>query len=210
MAPTKLGRLALGVGFALAASACVGGGSGAGGDGPTSDVVTEAVATDLTVLREEEKLARDVYRTLYDAWHLPIHQNIASSEETHTTRVRDLLGALGLPDPVKDGTVGVFVDARLGQLFLDLVASGQASEIASLEVGATIEDLDLRDLAEMRAHTTDSRVLATYDSLSCGSRNHLRAYTSQLASRGQVYSPQYVERTQFDAIVSSANEKCGP
>jgi hypothetical protein len=121
-------------------------GAGDGGlPGPTGPATPE-LAADLQFLREEEKLARDVYLTLYDAWQLAPHQNIAESEQTHTDRVLDLLVALDLPDPVVDDTVGVFVNPQLAGLYVELVATGRRTEVASLEVGATIEDLDLRDI----------------------------------------------------------------
>jgi hypothetical protein len=68
----------------------------AGLPGPTGPATPE-LAADLQFLREEEKLARDVYLTLYDAWQLAPHQNIAESEQTHTDRVLDLLVALDPP-----------------------------------------------------------------------------------------------------------------
>jgi hypothetical protein len=175
---------------------------------PTGPATPE-LAADLQFLREEEKLARDVYLTLYDAWQLAPHQNIAESEQTHTDRVLDLLVALDLPDPVVDDTVGVFVNPQLAGLYVELVATGRRTEVASLEVGATIEDLDLRDLNLMAARTTDAGVLATYEALACGSRNHLRSFSSQLGSRGVTYAPHYLSQTDYDAIVSSDRESCG-
>jgi hypothetical protein len=176
--------------------------------GPTGPATPE-LAADLQFLREEEKLARDVYLTLYDAWQLAPHQNIAESEQTHTDRVLDLLVALDLPDPVVDDTVGVFVNPQLAGLYVELVATGRRTEVASLEVGATIEDLDLRDLNLMAARTTDAGVLATYEALACGSRNHLRSFSSQLGSRGVTYAPHYLSQIDYDAIVSSDRESCG-
>jgi hypothetical protein len=38
-------------------------------------------------MREEEKLAHDVYMTLYEKWGQQIFKNIAASEETHTNAV---------------------------------------------------------------------------------------------------------------------------
>ncbi len=175
-----------------------------------SGPVSPAVEADLLFLREEEKLARDVYTTLYVAWQLAPHQNIARSEQTHTDLVLERLVALAIPDPVVDDTVGVFVNPQLAGLYVDLVATGQRSELASLEVGATIEDLDLRDLDVMAARTTDAGVLATYAALACGSRNHLRTFASQLASRGFTYAPQYLTPSAYDAIVVSDRERCGP
>jgi hypothetical protein len=45
----------------------------------------------LITMREEEKLAHDVYVTLYAEWGLPIFQNISQSEQTHTEAVKALI-----------------------------------------------------------------------------------------------------------------------
>lgn len=186
------------------------GGNGAGQGDNGDGVVTQSLTDDLQFLREEEKLARDVYRTLYDKWQLAPHKNIASSEQTHTDRVASTMETLGIEDPVDDDTVGVFVNDDLAKLYTDLVAAGEKSEVDALSVGATVEDLDIRDIEDMKARTSNTSALSMYDALQCGSRNHLRAYTSQLAARDASYAPQYLSRAQFDAIVGSDHEKCGP
>lgn len=163
---------------------------------------------DLRYLREEEKLARDVYRTLGDTWGLQVFANIASSEETHTTRVAARIAELGFTDPVVDNTVGVFVDESLAELFTALTTQGKASLEAALQVGATIEDLDLLDLAEKHTRTNDTVTLAIYEDLMCGSRNHLRAFVGQLVSRGASYEAQFLTQAQVDAIVASPRETC--
>lgn len=196
-------------GTAGAAGSAGAAGAGSGGQtGSGGSVATSSLEDDLTFLREEEKLARDVYLTLYDQWQLMPHKNIASSEQTHTDRVKDMLASFGFADPVKDDTVGVFVNTDLAKLYTDLTQAGKQSEVESLKVGATIEDLDIRDIEVMKARTSDANVLAMYDALQCGSRNHLRSFNSQLVSKGASYSPQYISQAEFDAIVGSANEKC--
>ncbi|MCA9567136.1 MAG: DUF2202 domain-containing protein [Myxococcales bacterium] len=173
--------------------------------------VTEAdlVAAELAFLREEEKLARDVYLTLHDTWGLQIHANIAGSEQQHMDAVLGLLQARGLPDPVADDTVGVFVDPVLDQLYDDLVGLGQVSEVDALQVGATIEDLDLFDITELLDTPRDADVTSVLESLHCGSRNHIRAFTDQLASRGTSYTAAYLEPEAIDAIVAEPRESCG-
>jgi len=60
-------------------------------DASVSDgVLTEVEIEGLLFMREEEKLAGDVYRYFYDLWGNNIFQNIARSEDTHTNAVLDL------------------------------------------------------------------------------------------------------------------------
>ena len=61
-------------------------------------------ASHLTFMREEEKLARDVYLK-FAKWYRdqPVFNTIATrSEQTHTDTLRDKLDQYGLPDPNSD------------------------------------------------------------------------------------------------------------
>lgn len=171
-----------------------------------SEALSEAEVTGLLQMREEEKLARDVYQTLYEKWGLNIFANIAQSEQTHTEAVRDLLEKYDLTDPVTNDTIGVFTDETLQKLYTDLVAQGNASEVAALKVGATIEDLDIKDLQDLSAATDNQDIKLVYENLTRGSRNHLRSFTKQLEMRGETYAPQYISATDYQAIVSGSQE----
>lgn len=166
----------------------------------SSVALTEAERDALLFLREEEKLARDVYDALAD-FGRPF-TNIRHSEQRHMDAVLALLDAYGLDDPAAGLAPGEFRDPALAALYTSLVVEGQADLRSALTVGCRIEELDLRDLALAKADTTRPDVLATYDALLAGSRNHLRAYYGKLRQSGGDYTPQYVDQSTFDAIVS--------
>jgi len=172
-----------------------------------SESLSETELSGLQFMREEEKLARDVYSTLYEKWGLPIFSNIAQSEQTHTEAVRDLLEKYNQPDPVIDDTVGVFVNTDLQKFYTDLTSRGLTSVAAALQVGAQIEELDIRDLATEIAKTDNQDILFVYENLSRGSRNHLRSFISQLSSRDESYTPQYITQEEFDTIISDTQER---
>ena len=203
----------------VAAQALPGGGAGPNGNGRggqdgsglNSELVQPAVATataaeaaGLTYMREEEKLAHDVYVTLFNQWQLPIFQNIANSEQTHTDAVLTLLQRYGLPDPAAGNGVGVFADATLQSLYDQLVAQGSQSLTAALTVGATIEDLDIVDLQTRITQTNQSDIRQVYTNLLRGSGNHLRAFTKLLAQQsGVTYQPQYLDQASYAAIIAA-------
>jgi hypothetical protein len=176
---------------------------------PAGELSAEEVAG-LLYMREEEKLAHDVYLTLYEKWGLPIFRNIASSEQTHTEAVKSLLDRYGLEDPAEGNGVGVFTDPALQTLYDQLVNTGDASLAAALRVGATIEEIDILDL-EARLTQTDNRdITLVYDNLTSGSRNHLRSFVSTLERQaGEDYQPQYLDQASYDAIVSTGIERGG-
>ena len=93
-----------------------------------------SIQSQLQYLREEEKLARDVYLTLYQRWELRIFDNIAGAEQRHMDRIGAVLAARQIPDPVTDDSVGVFQDASLGALYQELVQRGSNSALDALRV----------------------------------------------------------------------------
>ncbi len=172
----------------------------------TPGVLSQEEIDGLLYMREEEKLARDVYLTLYERWGTPVFNNIARSEQTHTDTVKELLDRYGLPDPAEGQDVGQFSNPDLQALYDQLVAQGSQSEIDALKVGAAIEEIDILDLEERLAQTDKEDIRLVYENLMAGSRNHLRAFVSVLEMRGESYAPQYLDQATYDAIVSSSVE----
>lgn len=158
----------------------------------------------LVFMREEEKLAQDVYLTLYDQWGLPLFENIARSESSHTEAVKGLLDKYGIPDPAEASPTGVFANADLQQLYDELTEGGKASLSAALKVGGAIEEIDILDLQSALEETTTADIQRVYENLLKGSENHLRAFTSTLSRQtGETYEPQYLSQDAYDAIVAS-------
>ncbi len=141
----------------------------------------------LLLMREEEKLARDVYTELYTTWGLRTFSNIASSEQQHMDAVLRLLNTYGVDDPAADTGAGQFTSESIQQLYEELVSAGNASLVTALETGARIEELDISDLQDGMNTTNRADILQTYTNLQKASENHLRSFISQLASRGVTY-----------------------
>ena len=194
----------------LTSAASAAGGYGGGMNRQSSQDASTLDGTEtanLVYMREEEKLARDVYITLYGIWSLPVFDNIAASEETHTTQVEDMLEKYRVTDPVVDDTVGVFVDPHLASLYTTLVDQGSASSLAALYVGAAIEEIDMIDLQEAIDASDNADIRQLYENLMSGSRNHLRAYVGQIENLGIVYEAQYLTQEAVDAIVDAPVER---
>lgn len=197
----------------LTVVACNNEGAGAGADAAagSSDGASGALsareAADLRFMREEEKLARDVYDAL-DGSGQPF-VNIQSSEQRHFDAIGGLLVTYGLPDPAAGKGVGSFTDTTLQALYADLVARGTPARLDALGVGCVIEELDIRDIEVARAATSHADIVIVYDDLLLGSRNHLRAFYSTLTSAGGSYTPVYIDQAAFDAIVTSPREQGG-
>jgi hypothetical protein len=160
----------------------------------------------LTLMREEEKLAHDVYVTLYNKWGVNVFNNIAASEQTHTDAILSLLNKYNLPDPVQTTVVGVFTDSTLQTLYNSLVAQGNNSSLDAFLVGATIEDLDIYDLNDWTTKVDNQDILYVFANLNKGSRNHMRSFYSQIVSAGGNYAAQFITQAELEVILNSPNE----
>jgi hypothetical protein len=161
---------------------------------------------DLLFIREEEKLARDVYLSLSQRWEARVFATIAKAENNHMALVELLIDKYQLEDPVGANGVGVFTNEELQALYDDLTAAGNTSLEAALIVGATIEETDIADLLAdiQRANNLDLDTL--YQNLLRGSRNHLRAFVRQLDTLGVGYEPIVLSLETFSEIVSTKPE----
>jgi hypothetical protein len=175
--------------------------------GLVTDLSDDEIAG-LLYMREEEKLARDVYLTLYDKWAVNTFQNISESEQNHTNAVKTLLDYYGLEDPVADNGIGVFDDPTLKELYDKLVAEGNQSLSSALRVGAAIEEIDILDLQDHIAQTDKADIQRVYENLMWGSQNHLRAFVSTLERQtGEIYQPQYLNQEVYDSIINATLER---
>ncbi len=136
----------------------------------------------LLLMREEEKLARDVYLTLGEMWNLRVFNNISKSEQVHMDHMKELLEAFNITDPVKnESDIGNFKDPKLTELYDELIERGSKSQYEALLVGRDIEELDIDDLQSLMDKTENQMILSVYDDLLRGSENHLDAFNRQLA-----------------------------
>jgi hypothetical protein len=166
--------------------------------------LNEADKEALIFMREEEKLAHDVYLMMYELWGLPIFQNISSSEQSHTEAVKTLLDGYNVPDPASDEQ-GVFTNPDLQVLYNELVAQGSQSLSDALLVGAAIEEIDILDLQERLAQTDNADIQHVFTNLLKGSGNHLRAFTSTLMTQtGETYQPQFMSMDAYQAIIGES------
>jgi hypothetical protein len=203
--------------------------SNALGDNNPSKTKLDAIeASHLTFMREEEKLARDVYLTLAGLYpDQGVFDRIATtSEQTHTDTMRDKLAQYNLPDPnptTNDlpNSIGVFTGEEWGWYFTEkfeaLTSKARESELDALYVGAFIEELDMHDIAVCPdvmvkagypqpcglGYTDESGLINAYSSLIDGSENHLRAYVGQIEAviGAGNYVAQYLTQAEVDAIL---------
>ncbi len=193
-------------------------GGGCGGKGNCGDNLVPLSGEEidgLKYIREEEKLARDIYWMMADEHGLIIFTNIARSEEKHMAAVKSLLDKYGEDDPAQGKGVGEFTDDALTDLYDLLLPRGLESLMEGLQVGGEVEEIDIADIqAEIdkakNADVIHTDIISTYENLMCGARNHLRAFVKQLEIRGGSYDPLEMTPEELSVIVEPPiTRKCG-
>ncbi len=172
----------------------------------TDGEVSSAEIEGLLFMREEEKLARDVYQQMADLWGMNIFSNIARSEQSHMDSVLSLIDLFGAVDPVGDQALGEFANQDLQALYNDLVSQGGLSVEESLLVGGAIEEIDILDLQQYLAGTTDGAIIEVYQNLLRGSINHLASFVRTYERQtGETYQPQFMSLEEYQDLISQSS-----
>ena len=162
--------------------------------------LTEAEVTSLMEMREEEKLAREVYLAMNAKYNYRTFANIAKSENAHTSAVLYLIKGFGLTDPSPVGATE-FSNPLFTDLYAQLTAKGSVSLVEALKVGAFIEEYDIADLKRHLAETENATVAKVYGNLLRGSKFHLKAFTNALKVQGATYTPTVLTVEEYNEIL---------
>ena len=171
--------------------------------------LTQEERAGMVLMREEEKLAHDVYYSLFQKWGLKPFSNIQNSESRHMLAMKYMLDRYQITDPIQNNTVGVFQSVELQKLYKDLVTKGLSSRENAVQTGLLIEEMDIADLQKLMNQTDNEDLRIVYANLLRGSRNHLRAFSRLMSRSSGSYTPQYLSQEEFDKIASGKQEK-GP
>jgi len=151
-----------------------------------SGTVTESEAAGLLFMREEEKMARDVYAYMFAKYNLPIFGNITKSENAHMLAVLRLITAFKITDNSTNNP-GEYTNSHSKDLYQQLLAMGNISLVDALKVGVLIEQTDISDLDKELLAVQNPAVKMVYTNLKAASNAHLKAFIWNLKIKGVVY-----------------------
>jgi len=159
---------------------------------------------------EQEKLARDLYKELYDRWKVRVFLNLAISKQYHFDMVKTLLEKYDVEYPADD-TPGTFTDQELQKLHSEWLEKGKESLENALEVGAEAEEMNIYHVKEYLSQIDNDDLRIMLVNLSYASARHLkilngfmthyydRAYRFQYLSREDVkefYGQNFLKRAK--------------
>lgn len=156
----------------------------------------------LMEMREEEKLAHDVYVTFYKMYKFKIFDNISKSETAHTSSVLYVINGFKLTDPTPAAATK-FSNPLFTDLYAQLTKKGAVSLVEALKVGAFIEEYDIADLKRLIEETKNPTIAKVYGNLLRGSYFHLTAYTNALKFKGVIYTPTILSAEEYKDILDN-------
>jgi len=146
--------------------------------------LTDQEKADVLYMREEEKLARDMYNFLYEKWGLAIFSKIALSEQRHMDAIKRLIDKHKMTDidpVIIQPEPGLFVNEKIQALYDELEEKGVLSETDALEVGVLVEEIDIEDLEHYLERVDNQDIVNVYHNLLDGSYNHLASFEGLLS-----------------------------
>lgn len=170
-----------------------------------TQVLTDLEKSTILKMREDEKMAHDVYLTLNEKWNQKVFANILESESYHMSQIKMLIDKYKLEDPlaVTNDARGVFVNQDIQRVYNELIASGSVSLLAAYKAGALIEETDIKELKEAMLNTGQKDIRSTYDYLESASENHLVAFVRNIDRLGVNYVPVVLSKEEFNMILDS-------
>lgn len=182
-----------------------GGQGGGGGQGSATKLtLSSAAKRELLYMREEEKVAADVYATLAKQYPSAPFGQITNSETKHASAIQRQLDRAGIADPTVGNAVGEFENDELQKMYNALVARGAASLTEALSVAALIEETDIADLRTSIKTTKDTQLRRVYTNLERASGQHLRVFAGELKAAGVTYRPTVLSQASYDKILRSS------
>lgn len=140
---------------------------------------------DLLYMREEEKLARDIYNYLDELWGMAIFAKIALSEQHHMDAIKRMIDKHKMTelDPVDiQPEPGLFLNDEIQTFYNTLKVKGTLSQTGALEVGVLVEEINIEKLNDFldpdRLDNQD--IINVYQNILEASNNHLRSFENLL------------------------------
>ena len=126
---------------------------------PSVSAASADLATVLQLAREEERLARELYKVLADTYNGAVpFSRITLSEQRHYEAIGVLLQRHHVTDPSVGKAAGTYADPTLQTNYNTWLAQGTVSLDKAYEVGVAVEKADIADLTSSINTVTDADV----------------------------------------------------
>ncbi|MDF9829698.1 DUF2202 domain-containing protein [Parabacteroides sp. PF5-6] len=170
--------------------------------------VTDPLTADeiefLNIVREEEKLSRDLYNYFASQYPtaLPL-TNIGNAETNHIAAIERVLTYYEIEFPAL-GQPGVFTDKDRQDTYDRLKTEG-STLAAAYQIMAFIEEENIVTYRKVAGELTNINLQVIITNLGLGSENHFRTLVKQITALGGTFKPTLMNDTQYNEIINASN-----
>lgn len=142
-------------------------------------VADETLVKNARYMREEERMARDLYQAFADAHGSDTaFARIAKAEQRHFDAIGRILTRYGIEDLSAGKEAGKYAEPKLQKEYDRLLAQGKESLAKAYQAGIEVEKADIADLDDVIKQTTAPDAKRVFENLRNGSLHHLDAFTA--------------------------------
>jgi hypothetical protein len=169
--------------------------------------LSDSEKQDIVYLQESEKLERDLYARFAQQYtSVPLFASLGKAATVYMVADDVILQRYNIPDP-EQGLQGKFSDQKLQALYNNWADSGSISVMNALTACATSEDMHIADLEAAIGRTDNDDLKFIYRQQLVFSRNNLRALVQWITSFGGTFSPTYLSKDYYNALINSPMEQ---
>ena len=178
------------------------------GETPPFDSTADLTADEIEfayALREDEKVARDLYAAFFEKYSLKTFSNISKSEGNHMRAVEILLEYYEIDFPAA-GNFGTFADSARQADYDSLLIMGSTA-LEAFKVMALLEESNIVSYNSVMADITNPNIKIVVENLGKASENHFRAAIRQITALGGTYAPKLMTQEEYNAMIAKGFEQ---
>lgn len=178
------------------------------GETPPFDSTADLTADEIEfvyAVREDEKVARDLYTAFFEKYSLKTFSNISRSEANHMRAVEILLEYYEIDFPAA-GEYGVFEDSARQAIYDSLLAKGNTA-LEGFRVMAQLEEENIVSYRNVLSDITNPNIKIVIENLGKASENHFKAAIRQITALGGTYAPKLMNQEEYKAMIAKGFEQ---
>lgn len=178
------------------------------GETPPFDSTADLTADEIEfvyAVREDEKVARDLYAAFFEKYSLKTFSNISKSEANHMRAVEILLEYYEIDFPVA-GEYGIFEDSARQDIYDSLLINGSTA-LEGFKVMAQLEEENIVSYRNVLADILNPNIKIVIENLGKASENHFKAAIRQITALGGTYAPKLMTQEEYNAMIAKGFEQ---
>ena len=170
----------------------------------TADLTADEIEF-IYAVREDEKVARDLYFSFFGTFGLKPFENIGKAEDNHIKATEKLFDYYEIDYPALSEN-GKFENAIRQKLYDSLLLKG-TPELEAFKVMALLEETNIAEYGEVLKTIVNPNIKIVIENLAKASVNHFKAAIRQITALGGTYAPSLMTQEQYRAVIAVGFEQ---